>query len=59
MVFEKKDRIGYLTLTVAASNAMNYQGALDLNRAAEMIRNEPDVRLVLVSSAERSVRAST
>ena len=44
MYFEKEGRIGYLTLNrPQLLNAMNYQGALDLNRAAEMIRDEPDV----------------
>jgi len=33
---------------------MNYQGALDLNRAAEMIRDDPGVRLVLIRGAGRA-----
>ena len=33
---------------------MNYQGALDLNRAAEMLRDEPDIRLVLIKGSGRA-----
>jgi enoyl-CoA hydratase/carnithine racemase len=33
---------------------MNYQGSLDLNRAAEMIRDDPDVRLVVFRGAGRA-----
>jgi enoyl-CoA hydratase len=33
---------------------MPYQGALDLNRAAEMMRDDPDVRLVLIRGAGRA-----
>ena len=35
-------------------NAMNYQGSLDLIRAAEMIRDDRDVRLVLVRGSGRA-----
>jgi enoyl-CoA hydratase/carnithine racemase len=35
-------------------NAMNYQGALDMNRAAEMIRDDRDVRLVVIRGAGRA-----
>jgi enoyl-CoA hydratase len=55
MYFEKAGRIGYLTLNrPELLNAMNYQGALDMNQAAEMIRDEPDVRIVLIRGAGRA-----
>jgi enoyl-CoA hydratase len=55
MYFEKDGRIGYLTLNrPQVLNAMNYQGSLDMNRAAELIRDDPDVRVVLVSGAGRA-----
>ena len=55
MYFEKQGRVGYLTLNrPQLLNAMNYQGSLDLNRAAEMIREEPDVRLVVIRGAGRA-----
>jgi len=55
MYFEKEGRIGYLTLNrPQLLNAMNYQGALDMNQAAEMIRDEPDVRVVLIRGAGRA-----
>jgi enoyl-CoA hydratase/carnithine racemase len=55
MCFETKARIGYLTLNrPQLLNAMNYQGALDLNRAAEMLRDEPDIRLVLIKGSGRA-----
>jgi 1,4-dihydroxy-2-naphthoyl-CoA synthase len=55
MSFEKKGRVGYLTLNRPQFlNAMNYQGALDLNQAAETIRDEPAVRLVLIRGSGRA-----
>ena len=55
MLFEKDGRIGCLTLNrPQILNAMNYQGALDMNRAAEMIREDPDLRLVLIRGAGRA-----
>jgi len=55
MYFEKQGRIGYLTLNrPQLLNAMNYQGSLDLNQAAEMIRDDPDLRLVLIQGAGRA-----
>jgi len=55
MYFEKQGRVGYLTLNrPQLLNAMNYQGSLDLNRAAEMIRDDPDVRLVVFRGAGRA-----
>lgn len=55
MYFEKTGRIGRLTLNRPQMlNAMNHQGALDLNRAAEMIRDDPDVRIVLIRGEGRA-----
>src|SRR5215467_5204417 len=55
MYFEKQGGIGCLTLNrPTILNAMHYQGALDLNRAAEMIRDDPDSRLVLIRGAGRA-----
>lgn len=55
MYFERAGRIGQLTLNrPELLNAMNYQGALDLNRAAEMIRDDPDVRVVLIRGSGRA-----
>jgi enoyl-CoA hydratase len=53
--FEKEGRVGYLTLNrPQLLNAMNYQASLDLNQTAEMIRDDPDVRLVLVRGSGRA-----
>ena len=55
MYFEKEGRVGSLTLNrPQLLNAMNYQGSLDLNRAAETIRDDPDVRLVLIRGSGRA-----
>ena len=55
MFFEKDGRIGFLTLNrPQILNAMNYQGSLDLNRAAETIRDDQDVKLVLIRGAGRA-----
>lgn len=55
MYYNKDGRIGYLTLNRPERlNAMNYQGSLDMNRAAELIRDDPDVRVVLISGAGRA-----
>jgi enoyl-CoA hydratase/carnithine racemase len=55
MYFEKEGRIGTLTLNRPhLLNAMNYQGSLDMNRAADLIRDDPDVRLVLIRGAGRA-----
>jgi enoyl-CoA hydratase/carnithine racemase len=55
MHFESQGRIGYLTLNRPdILNAMHHQGALDLNRMAEMIRDLPGVRLVLIHGAGRA-----
>lgn len=53
--FEKDGGIGRLTLNrPQLLNAMNYQGALDMNRAAEMIRDDAELRLVLIRGAGRA-----
>ncbi|PYP83813.1 MAG: hypothetical protein DMF61_22050 [Blastocatellia bacterium AA13] len=55
MYFEKNGRIGCLTLNrPRLLNAMNYEGSLDMNRAAEAIRDDPDVRVVLIRGAGRA-----
>lgn len=55
MYFEKDGRIGYLTLNrPRLLNAMNYQGSLDMNKAAEMIRDDRDIRLVVIRGAGRA-----
>lgn len=55
MHFEKEGRVGCLTLNrPQLLNAMNYQGSLDLNQAAEMIRDDPNVRLVFLRGAGRA-----
>ena len=55
MYVEKQGRIGYLTLNRPdLLNAMNYQGSLDLNRAAEMIRDDSELRLVVIRGAGRA-----
>jgi len=55
MYYDRDGRIGYLTLNRPERlNAMNYQGSLDMNRAAELIRDDPAVRVVLISGAGRA-----
>jgi enoyl-CoA hydratase/carnithine racemase len=55
MHFERDGRIGYLTLErPRLLNAMNYQGTLDLNRAAEAIRDDRAIRVVLIRGAGRA-----
>lgn len=55
MYFEKQGRIGCLTLNRPhLLNAMNYQGALDMNRMAEMIRDDPDLRVALIRGSGRA-----
>jgi enoyl-CoA hydratase/carnithine racemase len=55
MHFEKRGRVGTLTLDRPQRlNAMNYQGALDLNRAAELVRDDREVHLVLIRGAGRA-----
>jgi enoyl-CoA hydratase len=55
MYFEKQGGIGRLTLNRPhLLNAMNYQGALDMNRAAEMIRDDPDLRVTLIRGSGRA-----
>lgn len=55
MYFEREGRIGYLTLNRPnLLNAMNYQGALDMNQAAEVIRDDPATRIVVIRGAGRA-----
>lgn len=55
MYFEKGGRIGRLTLNRPhLLNAMHYQGALDMNQAAELIRDDADVRVVEIRGAGRA-----
>src|SRR5262245_23296916 len=55
MQFEKQGRLGFLTLNRPhLLNAMNYQAALELNRAAEMIRDDAGLHLVLIRGNGRA-----
>lgn len=55
MYFEKSGRTGRLTLNRPhLLNAMHYQGALDLNHAAELIRDDAEVRVVEIRGAGRA-----
>jgi enoyl-CoA hydratase/carnithine racemase len=52
MYLEKDGRVGRLTLNrPSLLNAVNYQASLDINRAAEDIRDDPDLRVVLIRGA--------
>jgi enoyl-CoA hydratase/carnithine racemase len=55
MYFEKRGTIGYLTLNrPQVLNAMNLQGARDMNRAAEKIRDDRDAHVVVIRGAGRA-----
>jgi enoyl-CoA hydratase/carnithine racemase len=55
MYFEKQGRRGCLTLNrPRVLNAMNFQGAIDMNRAAEMLRDDREVRIVVIRGAGRA-----
>ena len=55
MYFETDGRVGYVTLNRPQMlNAMNYQGSLDMNRMAEMIRDDPNLRVVVIRGAGRA-----
>jgi enoyl-CoA hydratase/carnithine racemase len=55
MHLDRRGRIGTLTLDRPHRlNAMDYQGALDLNRAAEAIRDDRDVHVALIRGAGRA-----
>jgi len=55
MYLHKSRRVGTLTLNRPdLLNAVNYQASLDLNRAAEDIRDDPDLRVVLIRGAGRA-----
>ena len=55
MRYQRDGGIARLTLNrPQLLNAMNYQGTLDLNRVAEAIRDDTDVRVVLIRGAGRA-----
>jgi enoyl-CoA hydratase/carnithine racemase len=55
MHFTKEGRRGVLTLNrPRLLNAMNYQGALDLNAVAEAIRDDSELRLVVIRGEGRA-----
>src|SRR5215471_14267676 len=55
MYLHKHRRIGTLTLNrPSLLNAVNYQASLDMNRVAEDIRDDPDLRIVLIRGAGRA-----
>ena len=55
MHFTKEGRRGVLTLNRPRFlNAMNYQGALDLNAVAEAIRDDSELRLVVIRGEGRA-----
>ena len=55
MHFTKEGRRGVLTLNRPhLLNAMNYQGALDLNAVAEAIRDDSELRLVVIRGEGRA-----
>ena len=55
MYTTKQGRVARLTLNRPdLLNAMSYQGALDLNRAAESLRDDSGVSVVLISGAGRA-----
>jgi enoyl-CoA hydratase len=55
MYLDKAGRIGRLTLNrPSLLNAMNYQGSMDMNRVAEEIRDDSDLRVVVIRGAGRA-----
>jgi len=55
MYLEKRGRVGCLTLNrPQVLNAMNYDGSVDMNRAAEAIRDDRDLRIALIRGAGRA-----
>jgi enoyl-CoA hydratase/carnithine racemase len=55
MHFKREGRRGLLTLNRPRFlNAMNYQGALDLNAVAEAIRDDSELRLVVIRGEGRA-----
>jgi enoyl-CoA hydratase/carnithine racemase len=55
MQLQKHGRIGTLTFNRPNRlNAMNFQGALDMNKAAEAIHDDSDMRVVLIRGAGRA-----
>src|SRR5215831_11160626 len=55
MTLEKDGKVGVVTLNrPRLLNAMNYQAALELNRLAEAIRDDEELRVVLIRGAGRA-----
>ena len=53
--YQKDGRLGRLTLNrPQLLNAVNYQTCLDLNRVVEEIRDDPEVRFVVIKGAGRA-----
>ncbi len=53
--YQKDGRLARLTLNrPRLLNAMNYQATLELNRAAEEIRDDPEVRFLVIRGAGRA-----
>src|SRR5437867_5780936 len=55
LTLAREGKIGFLTLNrPRLLNAMNYQSALELNRVAEAIRDDADLRVVLIRGNGRA-----
>lgn len=55
MTLERAGKVARLTLDrPELLNAMNFQGTLDLNRAVEAVRDDPDIRLLVIRGAGRA-----
>ncbi|MDH3731939.1 MAG: enoyl-CoA hydratase/isomerase family protein [Gemmatimonadota bacterium] len=55
MTLEREGKVARLTLNRPdLLNAMNYQGTLDLNRAVETVRDDPDARMLVIRGAGRA-----
>lgn len=55
MRLEREGKVAHLTLNRPdLLNAMNYQAALDLNRIAESVRDDPRLRLLVIRGAGRA-----
>ena len=55
MTLEREGKVARLTLDRPdVLNAMNYRGTLDLNRAVEAVRDDPDARLLVIRGAGRA-----
>ncbi len=55
MQLEKEGKLAWLTLTRASQlNAMNNDGTIALNRVAQAIDEDPDIRVVLIRGQGRA-----